>query len=128
MTGRKLAYGNCHLSGEATTRPNTRSRKTSTGALIGHSGAGKANCLLKLGYPATADMDAGLGPTNCPSLADALKWIVTQDSKLAVVSNREKMLEKMLEAKSANPSQFECFFLVYFHIPSGELACVNRRV
>jgi shikimate kinase len=96
-------------------------------ALIGHSGAGKTSSLLRLGYPATADMDVGLGTTHCPSLADALDWIVTRDSKVVVVSNHEGMLVKMLEAKRANPSRFRCFLLVYLHMPPEELRhCLAR--
>jgi shikimate kinase len=95
-------------------------------ALIGHSGAGKTACLQALCVNReTADMDAGLGRTQCPTLSEAFSWLASDrpDSRVLVVSNHEVMLTDMCRAKLSRQrsGQFDCFCLVYLHKPLEEL-------
>jgi RNase adaptor protein for sRNA GlmZ degradation len=55
-------------------------------ALIGHSGAGKSECLRKLGGdPAIAEMDKALGTGKPPTMQQALEWIVSRPQHQDIV-------------------------------------------
>lgn len=95
-------------------------------AIIGHSGTGKSACLLTLGIdPKTADMDAVLGTGQCPTLASALGWLAVDGGvpELVVVSNHERMLLEMRQAKLAgrHVGAFSTIRFVYLHKPKDEL-------
>jgi shikimate kinase len=96
-------------------------------ALVGHSGAGKSSCLLALGVDRKlADMDAVLGTTHPgPSLVTALEWLADDKSapQLVVVSNHERMLLQMRQAKLRGQfaNKFARVLLVYLHTPKDQL-------
>jgi len=55
-------------------------------ALIGHSGAGKSDCLLEMGGdPVMAEMDCGLGTGKAPTMQQALEWITNTPRDQGVV-------------------------------------------
>jgi ATPase subunit of ABC transporter with duplicated ATPase domains len=94
--------------------------------LIGHSGAGKSACLRALRIRIeTADMDASIGRLGCPSLDDALNWLVSgkEDSRVLAISNHEEMLVQMSSAKLSkrDSHRFDSFLLTYLHKPLAEI-------
>lgn len=96
-------------------------------ALIGHSAAGKSACLQELGIDyMKADMDEGLGRDHCPSLAEAMRWLMneTSDQPIVVVSNHEEMLNEMLLAKRRGKEAelFGCILFMYLRKPKDQLA------
>jgi hypothetical protein len=95
-------------------------------ALIGHSGAGKTSCLLQLGVDLQrAEMDIALSPEQSPPLATALRWLAegSTDQTIVVVSNHEKMLKEMQEAKAAGEfgEYFAKIHFVYLWKPKDRL-------
>ncbi|HLW67991.1 MAG TPA: hypothetical protein VKS79_21920 [Gemmataceae bacterium] len=98
---------------DPTPAPNPGNRRIS---LIGHSGAGKTDCLLQLGADRQlAEMDSALGVTQSPSFLTALQWLVetTASEPVVVVSCHEEMLKAMQRAKSAGELR-EYFSRLYF--------------
>jgi hypothetical protein len=91
-------------------------------ALVGHSGAGKSACLEHLGIDrATADMDAVFGTQaeEMPQLEAALAWLAdgTTERPIVVVSNHERLLRAMPEAKCGgrHREEFARILFLYLH-------------
>ena len=71
-------------------------------------------------------MDAGPGRNDCPSLAEAVRWLMseTSDQPIVVVSNHEEMLKAMWQAKlrGEEGELFGCVLFVYLRKPKDQLA------
>jgi len=71
-------------------------------ALIGHSGAGRSDCLLEMaGDPAVAEMDCGLGTGKAPTMQQALEWIAgtPRDQGVVVFGVHIDTLNEIARAK-----------------------------
>jgi len=71
-------------------------------ALIGHSGAGKSDCLLEMGGDAAvAEMDCGLGTGKAPTMQQALEWIAStpRDQGVVVFGVHRDTLNEIARAK-----------------------------
>jgi guanylate kinase len=72
-------------------------------ALIGHSGAGKSECLQRLGGdPARAEMDKVLGTGKPPTIQQALEWIMCmpQHQDIVVFGVHIDTLNEIARAKA----------------------------
>ena len=93
-------------------------------ALIGHSGAGKAACLLVLGTDLeSADMDNVFGTKRPPSLGAVLDWLSGASSPVVAVCNHEQTLRELLQAKLAGmyAAKFTSVCFVYLRKSKLEL-------
>jgi shikimate kinase len=93
-------------------------------ALIGHSGAGKSECLKELGINRdVADMDKIFHTTESPSMEDAMKWMIddTNEQDVLAVSVHRCMLKKMQQAKENGDRDFCKLFFVYLRYSKEKL-------
>lgn len=99
-------------------------------ALIGHSGAGKTECLQKLGRDlAAADMDvvfgvkaSHTGDEATQSLKRALTWLTNSATPdVVTISNDEEMLKLMASEKESGVKYADQFHLVYLDKPLVKL-------